>query len=149
MMESLSFGLMGLSVVVAVASFVSAHRGPLPDFSKMGCSSALGLLLVGFLAGLYPPVSQYRGCSAACDAVAAGKSASFEAEVDYKKIQAEMEKSCIKGAKDADRKSKQIADKEADPSLYEPIDMEAAKERCRTISIDRCTSACYTGDKEG
>lgn len=144
-MESLSFGLMGVSVLVAVVSFVSAHRGPLPDFSKLGCSSALALLFIGFMAGLYPPVSQYRGCSAACDAVAGGQSSSFEADVDYAKVQREMEEDCIKGAKAADRKSKQIADKEGDPSLYEPVDIEAAKVRCKAISIETCTSACYTG----
>ena len=78
MMESLSFGLMGLSVLIAVLSFVSAHRSPLPDFSKMGCSSALVVLAVGFLAGLYPPVSQYRGCASSCAAVVDGKAGTYE-----------------------------------------------------------------------
>jgi|GEM_PF-2026243 len=149
MMQSLSFGLMGLSVLVAALSFVSAHRGPLPDFSKMGCTSALGLLVVGFLAGLYPPVSQYRGCSSACETVAGGGSASFVSNVDYDKVYKDSYKGCIKGAKDADRKSKQIADKEGDPSLYTPIDMKATEARCKAIAQDRCTSTCYTGDVEG
>jgi hypothetical protein len=149
MMETISFGLMGLSVLVAVVSFISAHKSPLPDFSKMGCSGALALLVIGFLAGLYPPVSQYRGCTSACDAVASGQPASFEAAVDYKKIQKASEADCIKGAKAADRKSKQIADKEGDPSLYTPMDMKATMARCRAISIERCSSACYTGNEEG
>ena len=106
MMESLSFGLMGLSVVVAVVSFVSAHRSPLPDFSKMGCGSALVLLLVGFLAGLYPPVSQYQGCSSSCDAVMGGGAGTYESEIDYTKVYNDSYKSCIKGAKQADRKAK-------------------------------------------
>jgi len=149
MMESLSFGLMGLSVLVAVVSFVSAHKGPLPDFSKMGCSFALLILTVGFLAGVYSPFTQYRGCSSACDAASNGESATFESEVDYARVQSELEISCIKGAKAAEDKSRLIADKENDPSLFQPINMKEARARCKTISLDRCTSACYTGDAEG
>ena len=149
MMESLSFGLMGLSVLIAVLSFVSAHRSPLPDFSKMGCSSALGVLAVGFLVGLYPPVSQYRGCSTSCAAVVDGKAGTYESEIDYTKVYNDSYKTCIKGAKQADRKSKKIADAEGDPSLYVPIDMKAARTRCKAVSQDRCTSSCYTNDVEG
>ena len=149
MMESLSFGLMGLSVLVAAMSFVSAHRGPLPDFSKVGCSSAFVLLFVGFAAGLYPPVSQYRGCSTSCVAIVEGGAGTFESEVDYTKVYNNSYKTCIKGAKEADRKSKKIADAEGDPSLYVPVDMKAARNRCKAVSQERCTSACYTNDVEG
>lgn len=149
MMESLSFGLMGLSVLVAAISFVSAHRSPLPDFSKVGCTGALAILLGGFLFGLYPPVSQYRGCASSCDVVAGGGTGTYASEVDYAKVYESSLKGCLKGARDADRKSKQIADKEGDPSLYTPIDMDAVKVRCEAIAIDRCTTVCYTGDKEG
>ncbi len=149
MMGRLSFGLMGLSVLVAAISFVSAHRGPWPDFSKLGCSSAIVILLVGFLMGLYPPVSQYRGCSSSCSAVMNGKSGTQQSDVDYASVYNDTVASCIKGAKDADRKSKQIADTEGDPSLYVPIDLDAAKERCKAIAQETCTSACYTNDIEG
>ena len=149
MIESLSFGLMGLSVLVAATSFVSAHRSPLPDFSKMGCSFAILLLLGGFLLGLYPPVSQYGGCSDSCSTIMEGGEGTYESEVDYTKVYNNAYKTCIKGARDADRKSKKIADAEGDPSLYVPVDMKAARNRCKTISQGRCTSACYTNDIEG
>ena len=148
MIESLSFGLIGLSVLVAATSFVSAHRSPLPDFSKLGCSFALLLLVGGFLLGLYPPVSQYGGCSDSCTVIMDGGEGSYPSEVDYTKVYNRTYKSCIKGAREADRKSKKNADTVGDPSLHVPLDMKAARKRCKAMSQDRCTSACYTNEAE-
>jgi len=147
MMETVSFGLLGLSVLVAIVSYLGAHRTPLPDFSKIGCSAAVGIGVLGFLFGLAPPVTQYRTCgnecAAAMDKDLKGNFGEYEEFVDTSR---DSLAGCIKGAKQADRKAKANADEAGDPSLYTPIDMADVTKRCKAIAVSQCTDHCYTPD---
>ena len=107
MIETVSFGLMGLAVLVAIASYVGAHRSPLPDFSKIGCSAAVGIGVLGFLVGLAPPVTQYRSCGSECaSAMEKGLKGDFGEYEDFVDTSRDSLAGCIKGAKQADRKAK-------------------------------------------
>ena len=49
MLENLSFVLLGLSVIVAVISFIGAHNSPIPmpNISKAGCTVAVVMVVAG------------------------------------------------------------------------------------------------------
>ena len=147
MMETVSFGLLGLSVLVAAASYIGAHRTPLPDFSKIGCSAAVGIGVLGFVVGLAKPVSDYRTCGNECaEAMGKGLEGDFGEYEDFVDTSRDSLAGCIKGAKQADRKSKAAADEAGDPSLYTPLDMPSVEERCKAIAVGQCTDHCYTPD---
>lgn len=155
-MESLSYGLVGLSVLVGLISFLSAHSTPLPlpNVSKIGCTGAIALLVLAFIAGLVTPLSTFSTCTDKCTAVFADlnvESGEF-AEKSYGEFQSCADaarneyRNCVKGAVDADRKSKQLADEQGDPSLYTPIDLPAAKQRCQEQATGACHAQCFNPD---
>ncbi len=147
MMETVSFGLLGLSVLVALVSYLGAHRTPLPDFSKIGCLGAVGIGALGFMVGLTPPVTQYRTCGSEC---AAAMEAGMEGDYgEYEKFVDTSRDSlagCVKGAAQANRKAKAAADAAGDPSLHTPLDITAVEKRCKAIAVTQCTDHCYTPD---
>ena len=149
MLENLSFVLLGLSVVVAILTFVGAHNSPIPmpNISKAGCLVCIGLLAAGFGMGLYPPVSNFNDCAERC-AVALtdmhGEHGDFDVfvspgRVDYK--------ACHKGAREADAKSKKAAEEAGDNTLFKPVDSEVVEARCMAQAQDRCTVSCFDSTK--
>jgi hypothetical protein len=147
MMETVSFGLMGLSVLVALISYLGAHRTPLPDFSKIGCLAAVGIGVVGFIAGLAVPVTQYRTCGSECtSAMHAGMTGDYGEYEEFVDTSRDSLAGCIKGAKQANRKAKAAADEAGDPSLHTPLDMAEVEKRCKAIAVTQCTDHCYTPD---
>ncbi len=145
MLENLSFVLLGLSAVVAALTFVGAHNSPIPmpNISKAGCLVAVSLMLVGFMMGMYPPVSHFNQCASDCEAALNdmdGEHGDFDVfvspgRVDYK--------ACHKGAMEADAKAKQVAEEQGDPSLYVKVDANVIEDRCMGQARDRCTVACF------
>ena len=147
MMETVSFGLLGLSVLVAAASYLGAHRSPLPDFSKIGCLTAVGIGMLGFGVGLAQPVTQYRSCASECgEAMEKGLEGNFGEYEKFVKTSRSSLAGCIKGAKQADRKAKAAADEAGDPSLHTPLVMADVQKRCQAIAVGQCTDHCYTPD---
>jgi hypothetical protein len=150
MMENLSFVLLGLSVVVAILTFVGAHNSPIPvpNISKAGCLVTVALMLLGVGFGLYPPVSNFNDCAARCEAAMTdmeGEHGEFDefvspARVDYK--------ACHKGAREADAKNKQAAAETGDDTLFKPSDPELVEARCTAQGVDRCTVACFDSTKD-
>ena len=145
MLENLSFVLLGLSVIVAALTFVGAHNSPIPmpNISKAGCLVAVALMLVGFMMGMYPPVSHFNQCSISCEGALGdmdGEHGDFDVfvspgRVDYK--------ACHKGAMQADAKAKQVAEEQGDPSLYVKVEPDVIESRCMGQAQDRCTVACF------
>ena len=150
MLENLSFVLLGLSVVVAILTFVGAHNSPIPmpNISKAGCLVTVVLLLCGFGLGLYPPISNFNDCASRCETAMAdmeGEHGEFDefvspGRVDYK--------ACHKGARESDAKSKKAAAEAGDSSLFTPSDPEVIEARCMAQGIDRCTVACFDSTKD-
>jgi len=148
-MENLSFVLLGLSVVAGILTFLGAHNSPvrLPNMAKMGCVSAVGLMVAGFGFGMYEPVSRFNDCANQCESAMEdmeGEHGEFDVfvspgRVDYK--------ACHKGAMQSDAKAKKAADEAGDPSLFKPVDPLLIEARCMSQANDRCTVACFHPEK--
>jgi hypothetical protein len=145
MVENLSFVLIGLSVVVAVLTFVGAHNSPIPmpNISKAGCFVAVGMLLAGFAMGMYPPVSHFNECATQCETALTdmeGEHGEFDVHVSPGRVDY---KACHKGAREADAKAKQLSEEENNPSLYKPVDAALIEARCMGQAQNRCTVSCF------
>jgi len=144
-MENLSFVLLGLSVVAGILTFLGAHNSParLPNIAKMGCLSAVGLMVAGFGMGMYDPVSRFYTCSSDC-AAAMEDMEGEHGDLDVYVAPGRMDyKACHKGAMQSDAKAKKAADEAGDPSLFEPVDPAVIEARCMAQANDRCTVACF------
>jgi hypothetical protein len=145
MVENLAFVLLGLSLVVGALTFVGAHNSPfpMPNISKSGCMVSGGLMVVGFALGLFAPVSHYNTCASQCE------TALLDMDADHGDFDIYVEpgrgdyKACQKGARQADKKAKEIAAEQGDPSLAEAADPVMVEARCIGQALEHCTMDCF------
>jgi len=150
MMENLSFVLLGLAGVVTLLTYVGAHSSPvpIPNISKAGCFFAVGLVVIGVGAGLYPPVAKYNNCVEFCrDAVTVVDGDFGESEVFVSPGRVEFH-ACKKGAREAVEKAQKVSEE-----LGQPIDVKMEAEdiveaRCASQGAERCTMTCFEGVPE-
>lgn len=145
MLENLSFVLLGLSVIVAVISFIGAHNSPIPmpNISKAGCTVAVVMVVAGVAMGMYPPVSRFNECAADCTTALQdmeGDHGDFDVHVSPGRVDY---KACHKGALQADAKAKKAAEEAGDPSLFQASDKDLVEARCMGAAVERCTVACF------
>jgi hypothetical protein len=145
----------------------------MPNISKVGCITAVAMLVVGFSLGMYPPVKEFNDCANTCDAALsidallerdhekARAVALSQLPVDEEGYEAYISPgrldylACHKGAREASAKRKKEAAelkaklKDAGtPELFDAADFAdddpaVIKARCDATSRDRCTVACF------
>jgi len=147
MLGNLSVVLMGLAAIVAMLTFVGAHSSPLniPNISKAGCIVTGSLMIVGFGAGIYPPVTMYYACAEVCEEALADVHGDHgDADVYVSPGRVEY-KACHKGAKQAENKARLDAEKNNTEMTYQVEDPEVLEARCQSQGAERCTMACFEG----
>jgi len=147
MLENLSVVLMGLAAIVACLTFVGAHSSPLniPNISKAGCSVTAVLMIVGFGAGMYPPVAKYNACVSVCkEAMADVEGDHGEADVYVSPGRVEY-KACHKGARQAEDKARRDAEESGTTMTFEVESESVLEARCQVQGAERCIVACFEG----
>ncbi len=147
MLENLAVVLMGLAAIVAIVTYIGAHRSPLnlPNNSKAGCIVTASLMIVGFSAGLYPPVAKYNACISVCeDAMADVLGDHGDADVYVSPGRVEY-KACHKGAREAEAKARKAAEESGTTMTFEVEAEDVLESRCQAQGAERCTMACFEG----
>jgi hypothetical protein len=150
MLGNLAVVLMGLAAIVALLTFVGAHSSPIniPNISKAGCLVTASLIIVGFGAGMYEPVARYNACRSVCEEALADVLGDHgEADVYVSPGRVEY-KACHKGAKQAEAKARNAAEKNNTTMTFEVEAPEMLEARCQSQGSERCTMACFEGITE-
>jgi hypothetical protein len=137
--ESLAMVLVMVAVLISFVSFIGAHNTPLslPDFSRFGCLTSVGLIVAALVISSYEPISELNACASECDAAVGGDGAvRDELAVLVTESNATFQ-SCLKGAKEAEkRREKEGGIKVDDESS------EETEARCRAHAVTLCTRGC-------
>jgi hypothetical protein len=145
---NLALGLTLASVLIASVAFVGAHNTVLrvPDFSRLGCLSAVVLVLIATAVAAYPPIDRLGTCTETCGEVIDNPPADFDKLPFDHAAGVSAMNVCTRGADSTYKKALEEAAAGGPPAVRE--DPAEVKTRCRAWAMEQCSRACFEGEPE-